>query len=75
MFYILVVTLALYQLLYCTAYFPSFNVPYCHHDFSTRDIPQLKQSELAQVKSLVQVQVVVRHGARWPCPTNFRRIF
>ncbi len=46
------------------AYFPSYNVPYCHHDFNTRTIPALSAEEAAQVKSLEQVQVIVRHGAR-----------
>lgn len=48
------------------AYFPSFEVEYCHHNFDTRNIPELEASEKAQVKSLEQVQVVVRHGARTP---------
>lgn len=47
-------------------YFPSYSVPYCNHNFNTRKIPPLDANQASLVKSLQQVQVVVRHGARTP---------
>eukprot|EP01031_Cornospumella_fuschlensis_P035456 gene35456-42976_t len=48
------------------AWFPSFYPQYCTKNVATREIPPLSTSEQAQVDSLVQLQVVVRHGARTP---------
>lgn len=48
------------------AFFPSSYPDYCTKNISSRNIPSLSAHEEAQVDSLIQVQVVVRHGARTP---------
>lgn len=45
---------------------PSTIPPYCTDDIATRDIPALTTDEQNLVSSLIQVQPVIRHGARTP---------
>jgi len=45
-------------------YYPPSPPAYCTNDINTRDIPPLTESQAAQVSSLIQVQNVIRHGAR-----------
>jgi hypothetical protein len=45
---------------------PSTPPEYCSKDIGAKSIPPLSTDELAQVKELKQVQVMIRHGARTP---------
>jgi hypothetical protein len=55
---------ALLCLLGRAQFYPSVPSPYCTYDINTRDIPPLSASQAAQVSNLIQVQNVIRHGAR-----------
>jgi 2-phosphoxylose phosphatase len=57
-------------------YLPSFNPEYCSKDYESKSIPALSATQLTQVDSLAQVQVMIRHGARtpyalFPCWKNY----
>jgi 2-phosphoxylose phosphatase len=58
--------LLLALLLQARAWSPDYYPEYCLKDLSQREIPPLSANEQLRVKSLVQVQVLVRHGARTP---------
>lgn len=48
------------------AWFPTELPDYCSGDMSAREIPLLTPQEQEQIDKLLQVQVVIRHGARTP---------
>lgn len=48
------------------AWFPKDYPDYCSKDMTVRNIPSLTANEKQQVERLLQVQVVIRHGARTP---------
>lgn len=49
-----------------SAYFPSYYPEYCLKDLTKRDIPSLTSDQLSKVGNLLQVQGLLRHGARTP---------
>lgn len=49
-----------------SAFFPSTYPEYCLKDLTKRDIPSLTTDQLSKVGKLVQVQALLRHGARTP---------
>jgi hypothetical protein len=62
---LLVVTILLCAQL-SLGWLPSTPPEYCSKDIGAKSIPPLSTDELAQVRELKQVQVMIRHGARTP---------
>jgi len=48
------------------AFYPSTVPNYCNNNFTDRKIPPLSASEKSLVSELIQVQAIIRHGARTP---------
>lgn len=51
---------------FASAWNPSYDPAYCTKNVATREIPALTPNQQSQVESLVQVQTIIRHGARTP---------
>jgi hypothetical protein len=63
---IAIISAFLLHLHVAAAFFPSKPPDYCYHNFTERKIPPLSASQKSLVSELIQVQTVLRHGARTP---------